>query len=98
MYAKFHRGHKMLAYMGKNEWFSIPISLLNLWFRPAKKLPGLHRCTTSFDPGWDWIWKRYADETYSLYGERTAEFLNHKLLQPDKRYYALLYYSCRTGI
>jgi hypothetical protein len=83
----------MLAYIDKNEWLSIPISLLNLWFLPAEKLPGLHRFITSFDPAWDWIWKRYADETYGLYGERTAEFLNHKLLQPNKRYYSLLYYS-----
>ncbi len=99
MYARLFKPERVLDYfaskatwqhMRRNKILSIPIRLGNFFFGMTGIDHGLQRIT-SFDPAWDPIWRRLLSEQYELYGKRDADYLNYKLNQPDREYFAFLH-------
>ncbi len=92
MYARFLQPKRALQFLGMNKALAIPLKIINLVFRmhtPPRPMENISTIT-SFDKAHDPIWEKYLKE-HEMYGERTAEYLNHKLKQPDRDY------SCRIS-
>jgi hypothetical protein len=92
MYARFLKPSKMLGYIGKTGFLSLPIYLGNMVLKPRRKIPsGKIEKISKFDPSWDSRWDSILRGQYELYGSRNAEFLNYKLSQPNKDYHVYLH-------
>ena len=91
-YARFFEPAKALAYWKKSTALAPVVSLANAVLRPATKVRhGTLERITGFQPEWDATWDRLMREQYELYGQRSAEFLNHKLAQPNRQYHAFVH-------
>jgi hypothetical protein len=92
MYSRFNKPSKMLLYVGKPHWYSIPIKMLNGVFKYRRKSNmNKMKKITEFDTDWDQMWDSSLSAGYELYGERKAEYLNYKLSQPNKNYIVYLH-------
>jgi hypothetical protein len=86
-YARFMKPGKALAYWNKPAALGLLVSLANLVMRPRTTVKhGTVEPIPRFLPDWDDIWDSLLRQQYELYGVRTAEFLNHKLDQPNRQY------------
>ena len=91
-YARFFRPEKALAYWNKSQALAPLVSLANVIRRPrTRPRHGTLEAITRFQPAWDATWERLLRGRYELYGMRDAEFLNHKLAQPNRAYSAFLH-------
>jgi hypothetical protein len=91
MYARFLKPLKMLGYIGKSGYLSLPIFIGNMALKPGRKISnGKIEKISKFDPSWDNRWDSILRGRYELYGSRNAEFLNYKLSQPNKKYHVYL--------
>ena len=98
-YARFFRPGKALAYWAKPAALGPLVKLANAVRRPRTRprhgsLEGIDR----FHAEWDRIWDTYMKEQYELYGARDADFLNHKLAQPNRAYYTFLHRDPSGGL
>lgn len=88
MYSRFLAPPKMLRYAGKSPALSIPLKLMNSIFRYRwKRRSDEIKAITKFEQSWDNEWNSLLSSKYELYGERTSEYLNFKLTQPEKNYH-----------
>ncbi len=87
MYSRFADPLRMLRYVKKSTAYSFPIKMLNCLLGYSQ-IPASNKIEkiTMFNPEWDNDWNLLLSSNYELYGERTAEFLNYKLSQPNKNY------------
>ncbi len=93
MYGRFSHPAKVMRYLQKPAWLSPVIKTVNFIIRKRRVMKGYFKVITKFESKWDPIWQKLLDESYELYGERTANFLNYKLSQPGKEYHSLLFYT-----
>lgn len=92
MYSRFNVPSKMLHYVKKSNIYSFPIKILNNVFMHRRKTsPDKMERITQFNPDWDDNWDSILSSNYELYGERTAEYVNYKLKQPNKNYIAYIH-------
>ncbi|MFQ5454287.1 MAG: hypothetical protein ACE5D6_08890, partial [Candidatus Zixiibacteriota bacterium] len=91
MFARFFHPAKALSFLNKPEIFSLPIKLVNVVFRisDSYKKTDIQKIS-EFDSEWDQKWDYYLSHQYLMYGERKAEFLNYKIKQPKKKYFAYI--------
>ena len=91
-YARFFRPGKALAYWKKSPALAPLVTLANL-VRPARTRVrfGTLEAITQFRSDWDPVWDGLMKQQYDGYGKRDAEFLNYKLTQPDRKYFAFLH-------
>src|SRR5438045_1339546 len=91
-YARFFRPAKALAYWKKPMLLAPLVTLANA-VRRAQTRPrfGTLEAITRFRSDWDGIWDRLMKQQYEAYGKRDAEFLNYKLAQPNRQYFAFLH-------
>jgi len=91
-YARFFRPGKALAYWQKSSALAPLVSLANAVMRPRTRPRfGKLEAITAFRPEWDATWDGLLRQQYELYGKREAEFLNHKLAQPNRTYFTFLH-------
>jgi hypothetical protein len=91
-YARFFRPAKALAYWRKPTALAPLVTLANVVRRPDTRVRhGTLERITRFLPEWDAGWDALMRQQYELYGVRTAEFLNHKLAQPNRTYHAFMH-------
>jgi len=93
MYGRFTRSVKVLKYLNKSIWWSPLMKTANLIIPKRRIKDGYCKAVTEFKPEWDQIWQLSLSKTYELYAERTADYLNYKLSQPNMDYHVLLYYA-----
>ncbi len=87
-YARLLQPEKALAYEGKSLIYAPAIRAVNALFRASRKPKhGEVRKIDSFKPEWDARWDDLLSRQYELYGKRDAEYLNHKLAQPNRDYH-----------
>ncbi|UCE64939.1 MAG: hypothetical protein JSU85_08615 [Candidatus Zixiibacteriota bacterium] len=92
MYSRFTSPAKMLGYVKKSAVYSFPVKMLNCAFKYRRKYTSNKiKKITVFNPDWDNDWNSLLSSDYELYGERTAAYLNYKLTQPAKNYYAYIH-------
>jgi hypothetical protein len=91
-YARFFRPTKALTYWNRSAAWAPLLTAANL-LRPAATTPrfGTLEPITRFAPEWDGIWDGLMRRQYEVFGKRDAEFLNYKLAQPNRRYFAVLH-------
>ncbi|PWB71131.1 hypothetical protein C3F09_08240 [candidate division GN15 bacterium] len=91
-FARFFRPEKALAYWGKPTWYSSFAKLAGLFWRPDTTVRhGSLEPVTHFLAEWDPIWDDQMKQQYEFYGVRDADFLNYKLAQPNRQYFAFLH-------
>lgn len=91
-YARFFQPGKALAYWKKPTALAPLVMLTNAVRRPRTRPRfGTLEAITRFRPEWDAVWGGLMKQQYELYGERDAEFLNYKLAQPNRRYFAFVH-------
>jgi len=86
MYSRFFHPEKALRYMDKPSFLGTVIAGINRLFREQKQTIDHAKAIRRFDPAWDPIWLRNLSLHYHNFGERTAEYLNYKIAQPNKQY------------
>jgi hypothetical protein len=91
MYARFFRPAKAFAYYEKPQILSMAIRVANLVTPIRGKAGGPIREIAKFDAAWDGRWQELLARRYAVFGSRTAAFLNYKMSQPHKRYYAFMH-------
>ncbi len=91
-YARFFRPEKALAYWKKSTALAPLVTFANA-IRRARTRPrfGTLEAITRFLPEWDGVWDTLMRQQYEAYGKRDAEFLNYKLAQPNRKYFAFLH-------
>ena len=91
-YARFFRPGKALKYWNRSPALGPLVSIGNL-LRPARAEVryGTLEPIERFRPEWDAVWDGLMKSQYELYGKRDAEFLNYKLAQPRRAYFAFLH-------
>jgi len=88
-FARFFRPGKALAYWNRSRALAPLVSAANAALRPRTRARfGAVETIDRFQPEWDGVWDGLLKQQYELYGARTAEFLNHKLVQPNRAYTA----------
>jgi hypothetical protein len=98
-YARFFRPTKALAYWNKPVALAPLLHVANAVMRPRTVVRfGTLEPITAFSSEWDGVWAGLLREQYELYGKRDAEFLNHKLAQPNRRYSAFLHRDASGAI
>ena len=98
-YARFFRPSKALAYWKKSGALAPLVSLANLVMRPRTSVRhGTLEKISRFLPEWDATWDSLMKQQYELYGARTAEFLNHKLAQPDRQYLSFVHRAASVTV
>ncbi len=98
-YARFFKPAKALKYWEKPAALAPLVWLANLVMRPRTRVThGTLERVTRFQPEWDGVWDRVMREQYELYGARSAEFLNHKLAQPNRSYFAFIHRDAKGAI
>ena len=99
-FARFFAPTKALRYWNKSRAWSVPLTLANTVVRPRTRTGryGMLESITAFRPEWDPIWARLLQEQYELFGRRDAEFLNHKLAQPHRRYFAFVHRDTTAAV
>jgi len=86
-YARFKHPSKALKYLNKSVILTPTIIAANSIFRSPKSIKSDQLFEIShFKSEWDLMWNNILFDQYEFYGERTAEFLNYKLTQPDRDY------------
>jgi len=91
-YARFFRPAKALAYWKKPMLLAPLVTLANAVRRAqTRQRFGTLEAITRFRSDWDGIWDRLMKQQYEAYGKRDAEFLNYKLAQPNRQYFAFLH-------
>ena len=92
MYARFENPKKVLKYLSVPHFLAPLIKLTNLfrrvWIPIDDELIENINWIDRFESRWDHIWDRTLCRQYELYGIRNAEYLNHKLSQPNREYSA----------
>jgi hypothetical protein len=92
MYARFYNPGVALKYYDKSSMFSIPMKVLNLLKRTSTNpLHGQLSEISQFDKTQDSLWQKLLSSQYTAYGERKAAFLNYKMSQPGKKYFAYIH-------
>jgi hypothetical protein len=98
-YARFFEPRKALAYWRKPAALAPLITMANAILRPQTRTRyGTLEPITQFRPEWDPVWDGLLKQQYELYGRRDAEFLNHKLAQPNRRYHTFLHRDRRGAM
>jgi hypothetical protein len=91
-YGRFFNPLKILAYWNKPAALAPVVSAANLVMRPRTRARfGTLERIAQFRPEWDAAWDALLKGQYELYGVRTAEYLNYKLAQPNRTYFAFLH-------
>jgi hypothetical protein len=91
-FARFFRPGKALTYWGKPAAWGPLLKVGNAVARPRTRIRfGTLQPITRFSSEWDPLWDRMMKEQYELYGRRDAEYLNYKLAQPNRKYFAFLH-------
>jgi len=91
-YARFFRPGKALTYWKKSAALTPLMLAANLVRRPRTRPRfGQVEPIPQFSPEWDATWDRLLSGRYELYGARNAEFLNHKLAQPNRTYFRFVH-------
>ena len=99
MYARFFHPAKALKYLRKPAWLSPGLWAANVVRPPHRRAKvGEVKRIESFQREWDDGWDRLLGDVYKLYGVRTAEFLNHKLRQPQKTYACCVHTGSLGGV
>ena len=91
-YARFFKPEKALAYWNKRTALGPLMKMANTVLRPRTRIRfGTLERIKRFLPEWDPIWDELMKQQYEVYGKRDAEFLNYKLAQPHRQYFAFLH-------
>src|SRR5438128_2088342 len=91
-YARFFEPGKALAYWNKSAALGPLMRVANAILRARTRIRfGTLEPITRFRPEWDAMWDGLLKQQYELYGKRDAEFLNYKLAQPNRHYFAFLH-------
>jgi len=92
LYSRFFNPGPALRYLGKPRYWSVPIHVVNMIYRPSRVITnGRIEKVEDFHPAWDHIWEQLLAAQYGFYGVRTAAYLNHKISQPGKDYSCFVY-------
>lgn len=90
--ARFFRPGKALAYWKKSAALGPLVKLANAVRRPRTRVRfGTLEPIAQFRPEWDDTWDGLLKQQYEAYGERDAAYLNYKLAQPNRTYFASLH-------
>jgi hypothetical protein len=92
MYARFLSPAKALKYMDKSSIYAPIIKVANVFCPKRKKVKNKKvEKIKKFKPEWDEKWDKLMSGQHELYGIRNAEFLNYKLIQPNRDYHVYVH-------